>query len=123
MTDILDQMSKEEVVAWARKNSYFRPSRGDMLYIRWHIRSKKLQERMEANHRFFKTIDLKRRDALAREFNKTDQLSRKEELIKEIIEIDRQVKVWMKEETAIIKSNQRLDSLYKEAARERKKER
>ena len=33
--DVLDEMTKDELVAWIRDQPFFRPKRSDVLYIRW----------------------------------------------------------------------------------------
>jgi hypothetical protein len=124
MADIFDEMTKEEIVTWVRERwPYLRPSRADLLFIRWDIGVKKLQERSEENRRFFKAINLEGQEALAMEFNKTCQVARKYELLRKITAIDRQVKAWSKEESAIRKAELRLEKLYEAATMEREKER
>jgi hypothetical protein len=123
MADIFDEMTKEEIVTWARKQCFCRrPSMADLLFIRWDIGVKKLHERSDKNRRFFKAINLEGQEALAMEFNKTCRETRKYELLREITAIDRQVKAWSKEESAIREAGRRLEKIYEAATREREKE-
>lgn len=125
MPDFFDEMTREELVAWARKSVFPDrwPRKSDVLYIRWEIGTEKIRARQEENHRYFKTIDLKRHDALAREFNASTSDLDRIRILKEIKKIDQQVKVWSKEESAIMKADRKLDRIYEAAAREREKER
>ena len=70
--DVLDEMTKDDLVAWIRNQPFFRPKRSDVLYIRWQRQSAEVLEEMQKENRAFEGIDFKERDRLAVRFNESN---------------------------------------------------
>ncbi len=48
--DILDEMTKQELILWVRRHVVQRPSKSDVLLSRWETLVQKQQQLMEADH-------------------------------------------------------------------------
>ncbi|EPL03933.1 hypothetical protein [Pseudomonas sp. CF161] len=67
--DVLDEMTKDDLVAWIRSQHYLRPKRSDVLYLRWERQSAEVLEEMQKENRALDGVDFKERDRLAVQFN------------------------------------------------------
>lgn len=125
LKDILDTMSKEEIVFWLRGDMSFhirKPKKSDVLFIRWQLQSDKLAKRSEANNEQLKSIDFKQRDKYARQFNESNDTEEKLRLIRKIEPYEKAFEKYCDESESIELAYKKLDKLYDQIDIERKKE-
>lgn len=119
--DILEQMTKAELIAWINKTGLRRPMLSDLLYHRWEIGCAKHQEKYDAELKRFAdlNLDFKKRDALANEFNQLGQQAgtaeRRLDLLEQIEVYDRHLSQHMAAMRKLDREQERLDRLYTKA--------
>ena len=79
--DVLDEMTKDDLVAWIRSQPFYRPKRSDVLYIRWQRQSAEVLEEMQKENRALDGLDFKERDRLAVRFNESKDAAEKLRLL------------------------------------------
>lgn len=122
MKDVLDQMTKEELISWMRYKCWNKlPKLSDVLFARWEIESRKHQERDERETAEFAGIDTKLRDQLARQHNESNCMKERASLIDKIIVIDKQVQAYFDKIQKTSKNWERIQTLYDRASAERDK--
>ena len=121
--DVLDEMTKDELVAWIRDQPFFRPKRSDVLYIRWQRQSAEVLEEMQKENRALDGVDFKARDKLAARFNETKDPAEKLRLLELIQPYDKAMSDHIKRSQALDKKSKRVDALYEQIDVERQKER
>ncbi len=110
--DILDQMTKEELVVWLRENLFYkRPKEYEILHIRWKIRSDRYFKAEAALSEWFKGIDLKKRDELARQFNETTDIETCLDLLNQMRPYDDAVQKYFKENDRLSKEWEAIEKL------------
>lgn len=82
--DILDQMTKQELVHWIRRQVIQRPKESDILYARWEILAQKQKQLADASTVAFQKLDLETMRSLQKEFNECSDASHKQALYKQI---------------------------------------
>ncbi|AZY50120.1 hypothetical protein C0J09_14040 [Bordetella avium] len=90
--DILNEFTKEEIIAFVREKGLFlRISRRDLLFIRWQIASKKLLADYVAESARWdaESPDFAKRDALAAQCNATTDIHEKLRLLRQIEPYDK----------------------------------
>ena len=121
--DVLDEMTKDDLVAWIRDQPFFRPKRSDVLYIRWQRQSAEVLEEMQKENRALDGVDFKARDKLAARFNETKDPAEKLRLLELIQPYDKAMSDHIKRSQALDKKSKRVDALYEQIDVERQKER
>lgn len=121
--DVLDEMTKDDLVAWIRDQHFFRPKRSDVLYIRWQRQSAEVLEEMQKENRALDGVDFKARDKLAARFNETKDPAEKLRLLELIQPYDKAMSDHIKRSQALDKKRKRVDALYEQIDVERQKER
>ena len=121
--DVLDEMTKDDFVAWIRDQPFFRPKRSDVLYIRWQRQSAEVLEEMQKENRALDGVDFKARDKLAARFNETKDPAEKLRLLELIQPYDKAMSDHIKRSQALDKKRKRVDALYEQIDVERQKER
>lgn len=122
MSDILEQMTKQELIHWMRANCWNRlPKLSDVLFARWEIQSEALQSRRANDAEDLKKIDTKLRDDLARQHNQSSDASERLKLLQKIIVIDDQLKSYFARGDKVAQEWQKIQALYDRATREREK--
>lgn len=121
--DVLDEMTKDDLVAWIRDQPFFRPKRSDVLYIRWQRQSAEVLEEMQKENRALDGVDFKARDKLAARFNETKDPAEKLRLLELIQPYDKAMSDHIKRSQALDKKRKRVDALYEQIDVERQKER
>ena len=121
--DVLDEMTKDDLVAWIRDQPFYRPKRSDVLYIRWQRQSAEVLEEMQKENRALDGVDFKARDKLAARFNETKDPAEKLRLLELIQPYDKAMSDHIKRSQALDKKRKRVDGLYEQIDVERKKER
>ena len=120
--DVLDEMTKEDLVAWIRSHHFSRPKRSDVLYLRWERQSAEVLEEMQKENRALDGVDFKARDQLAVRFNESNDSAEKLRLLKQIEPYDKAMSDHIKRSQAIDRKSKKIDALYEQIDVERQKE-
>ncbi|UNK68320.1 hypothetical protein MNO08_09605 [Pseudomonas simiae] len=120
--DVLDEMTKDELVAWIRNQHFFRPKRSDVLYLRWERQSAEVLDEMQKENRALDGVDFKARDRLAAQFNESKDPEEKLRLLKQIEPYDKAMSDHIKRSQAIDRKSKRVEALYEQIDIERQKE-
>ena len=121
--DILDEMTKDDLVAWIRSQYFMRPKRSDVLYIRWERQSAEVLEEMQKENRALDGVDFKERDRLAVRFNESKDLGERLQLLELMQPYDKAMSDHIKRSQALDRKSKRVDALYEQIDVERQKER
>lgn len=120
--DILDEMTKEDLVAWIRNHHFSRPKRSDVLYLRWERQSAEVLEDMQRENRALDGVNFKERDRLADQFNESKDSKEKLRLLELIEPYDKAMRDHIKRSQAIQKRSEKVDALHEQIDVERQKE-
>lgn len=121
--DVLDEMTKDELVSWIRNQHFFRPKRSDVLYLRWEKQSGEVLDEIKKENRSLDGVDFKERDRLAVRFNESKDSAEKLRLLEQIEPYDKAMLDHIKRSQALDRKSKRIDALYDQIDIERKKER
>ena len=121
--DILDEMTKDDLVAWIRSQPFTRPKRSDVLYVRWGRQSAEVLEEMQKENRALDGVDFKERDRLADRFNESKDLGERLQLLELMQPYDKAMSDHIKRSQALDRKSKRVDALYEQIDVERQKER
>lgn len=120
--DVLDEMTKEDLVAWIRSQVYLQPKRSDVLYLRWQRQSAEVLEDMQKENRALDGVDFKERDRLAVQFNESNDSAEKMLLLDLMSPYNKAMSDHLKRSEAIDRKRKRVDALYEQIDLERQKE-
>ncbi|ALQ01440.1 hypothetical protein [Pseudomonas brassicacearum] len=120
--DVLDEMTKDELVAWIRRQHFTRPKRSDVLYMRWERQSAEVLDEMDKENRSLDGVDFKARDRLAVRFNESKDPHEKLQLLTQMQPYDKAMSEHIKRSQAIDRKSKRVDALYELIDVERQKE-
>ena len=121
--DVLDEMTKEDLVEWIRSQHFFmKPKKSDVLYLRWKRQSADVLAEMEKENRALDHLDFSERDRLARQFNASKDPSERLRLVEKIEPYDKALRDHLNRSEAINRKQKRVDALYDQIGVERKKE-
>lgn len=121
--DVLDEMTKEDLVEWIRSQHFFmKPKKSDVLYLRWKRQSADVLDEMEKENRALDHLDFSERDRLARQFNASTDPSERLRLVEKIEPYDKALRDHLNRSEAINRKQKRVDALYDQIEVERKKE-
>lgn len=121
--DVLDGMTKEDLVEWIRSQHFFiKPKKSDVLYLRWKRQSADVLTEMEKENRALDHLDFSERDRLARQFNASIDPSERLRLVEKIEPYDKALRDHLNRSEAINRKQKRVDALYDQIEVERKKE-
>ena len=122
MKDVLDQMTKQELISWMRHKCWNKlPKLSDVLFARWEIESRKHQERSRVETAALKGIDTKLRDQLAIQHNESNCSKERASLIDQIIVIDKELQAHYAKMRKSTADFERIQLIYERATREREK--
>ena len=121
--DVLEEMTKDDLVAWIRNQHFLRPKRSDVLYIRWERQSAEVLEEMQKENRSLDGLDFKERDRLAVRFNESKDTAEKMRILELMQPYDKAMSDHIKRSQALDKKRKRVDALYEQIDVERQKER
>ena len=122
VTDVLEGMTKDDLVAWIRNQPFYQPKRSDVLYIRWQRQSAEVIEEMQKENRALDGLNFKERDRLAIRFNESKDSAEKMRLIELIQPYDKAMSDHIKRSQAIDRKSKKVDALYEQIDVERQKE-
>ena len=120
--DVLDEMTKEDLVAWIRSHHFSRPKRSDVLYLRWERQSAEVLEEMQKENRALDGVDFKERDRLAVRFNESNDSAERLRLLELMAPYNKAMSDHIKRSQAIDRKSKRVDALYEQIDIERHKE-
>ena len=120
--DVLEEMTKDDLVAWIRSQPFYRPKRSDVLYIRWQRQSAEVLEEMQKENRSLDGLDFKERDRLAIRFNESKDAAEKLRLLELMQPYNKAMQDHIKRSQAIDRKSKRVDALYEQIDIERQKE-
>ncbi len=120
--DVLEEMTKDDLVAWIRSQPFYRPKRSDVLYIRWQRQSAEVLEEMQKENRARDGLDFKERDRLAVRFNESKDAAEKLRLLELMQPYNKAMQDHIKRSQALERINKRVDALYEQIDVERQKE-
>lgn len=122
MKDVLDQMTKEELISWMRYKCWNKlPKLSDVLFMRWESQTEEFNASRSRDAEDLAKIDTKLRDDLARQYNHSSDASERLELLERIIIIDNQLKAYFTKGGKATQRWQKLQDLYDRASKERDK--
>ena len=121
--DALDEMTKDDLVAWIRNQHFLRPKRSDVLYIRWERKSAEVLEEMQKENKALDGFDFKERDRLAVRFNESRDAGEKLRLLELMQPYDKAMQDHIRRSQALDRKSKRVDALYEQTDVERQKER
>ena len=121
--DVLEEMTKDDLVAWIRSQPFYRPKRSDVLYIRWQRQSAEVLEEMQKENRALDGLDFKERDQLAVRFNESKDAAEKLRLLELMQPYNKAMQDHIKRSQAIDRRSKRVDALYEQIDVEGQKER
>ena len=121
--DVLEDMTKDDLVAWIRSQPFYRPKRSDVLYIRWQRQSAEVLEEMQKENRALDGLDYKERDRLAGRFNESKDAAEKLRLLELMQPYNKAMQDHIKRSQALDRKSKRVDALYEQIDVERQKER
>ena len=122
MSDILEQMTKQELIHWMRAKCWNKlPKLSDVLFARWERQTEAFHARRANDAEEMKKIDTKLRDDLARQHNQSSDATERLELLQKIIVIDDQVKSYFAKGGKATQEWQKMQALYDRATLEREK--
>jgi len=120
--DVLDEMTKEELVAWIRSQISLQPKRSDVLYLRWQRQSAEVLNEMQKENRALDGVDFKERDRLAIKFNESSDPVEKMRLLDLMSPYNKAMSDHLERSQAIDRKSKRVDAFYEQIDVERQKE-
>lgn len=124
MSDILQEMTKAELISWIRQEVFNRrPKKSWLIFHRWGIGIEKLQAEEDAEMLAGKKIDLKQRDEYARCCNATSDSKEKLKWLNLMNPYDKAFRDHLDRERKLVAKRKKLDRLYRQIEVERKRER
>ncbi|MBA5706200.1 hypothetical protein DT037_03815 [Pseudomonas fulva] len=121
--DVLDEMTKDDLVGWIRSQHFFiKPKKSDLLYLRWSRQSAAVIDEMEKENRALDHLDFGERDRVAKQFNASKDPNERLRLIEKIEPYDKAMRDHLTRSEAINRKQKRVDALYEQIDVERKKE-
>ena len=121
--DVLDEMTKDDLVAWIRSQPFYRPKRSDVLYLRWQRQSAEVLEEMQKENRSLDGLHYKERDRLAVRFNESKDAAEKLRLLELMQPYNKAMQDHIKRSQALDRKSKRVEALYEQIDVERQKER
>ena len=121
--DILDGMTKDDLVAWIRNQHFYQPKLSEVLYIRWQRQSAEVLEEMQKENRALDGVDFKERDRLAVRFNESKNAAEKLRLLELMQPYNKAMQDHIKRSQALDRKSKRVDALYEQIDVARQKER
>ena len=125
MADILDEMTKDEIITWVRQQMYYTrhlPRKSELLWMRYQKEDAKAASKRDASIKRGKDLDMSKRDEYARQFNSTKDNDERLSLLHKMEPYDKAMMAYIDESREIMKAEEKVDKLYEQYENERKKE-
>lgn len=125
--DILDEMTKKELIWWVRSRAFFSihpPLMSDLLFRRWQVKSKEMAVKNQAHFKHGESLDMVERDRLAHLFNASDSNSERLRILNKMEPYEKKMREYIAKGEALRVEDKKIDALYAriEVEREREKE-
>lgn len=120
--DILDELTKDELLAWVRTKFISPPKRSEILYLRWNKQSGDLLRDQQAETRSLGGIDFAERDRLAKRFNESTCSKDRLAILDLMAPYEKAMSDHLKRCQALEVRQKRVDKLYEQIDIERQKE-
>ena len=123
--DILDEMTKDEIISWVRKQFFYSrdlPRKSELLWIRYEKKERALSDRRKLHIERGKSLNLAKRDEYARRFNATHNLDKRRVLLDKMEPYEKKYQAYLLESKAITDAGENVEKLYAKIEIERKKE-
>lgn len=121
--DILDEMTKEEIIKWVRSQFFRRlPKRSDLLFARWDTQTRDLLNEENAENARLAALDFAERDRLAKQFNESKCNKERLMLLHKMEPYHQAVQEHAKRNQQFKKRHEKLQKMYDQIDVERKKE-
>ena len=123
--NMLEEMTKEELIFWTKSQAQFvcgPPEKSDILFSRYILQSKKCSILREKNIEHVASMDLSKRDEYARQFNNSTDLQEKISLAEKMKPYEEKLKKYLDESEHISKEEKKAEKLYEQYEIEIKKE-
>lgn len=120
--DTLDEMTRDELVAWIRSSFHRMPRRSEVLYLRWQQQSQTLEHDYAAELKALDGIDTAERDRLARQYNETTNPSEKLRLLEKMHPYNKAMTDHINRYKRLDARQAKVDKLYEQIDVERQKE-
>jgi len=122
MPDILDEMTKQEIIYFIRRSFFKLPRKSELLSFQWQVKTEENQKKREIHSKRFNEIDFKERDNLAMQFNRSTDTDERLKLIKKLIKYDNAFQKWSEIDDKLIKEYDKNEKLYEQIDIQRKLE-
>lgn len=117
--DILDWMTKEEIIAWVRGQLSFqlggyssRPKKSEVIFMRWETKYKELEKKRAKHSENLKSINFEKHDEYARQFNASVDNAERLALLEKMQPYQNGLNQWWKHENELRIEEKKLDRLY-----------
>lgn len=121
--DILDEMTKEEIIKWVRSQFFRRlPTRSDLLFARWDAQTLALLDEEKAENARFAKLDFAERDRIAKQFNESKCNQERLSLLHKMQPYDNAIQEHVKRSQQFRKRHEKLQKMYEQIDVERSKE-
>lgn len=120
--DILNEMTKAELIAWIREYSFRKPTKSWVLFKRWQIKSQAVLDEQRAHTEAFANLNLKKRDEYAKRFNASSDTQERVRLIELMKPYHDRLAAKLKGWKEIDKKQEAVDRLYSQYEAEVAKE-
>lgn len=123
--DILEEMTKEELIFWIKSQAHYicdPPKKSDILFSRYMAQSKKCSDMREKNIEHGASMELSKRDEYARQFNVSTDIQEKGDLAEKMKPYEEKLKKYLDESEHISKEEKKAEKLYEQYEIEIKRE-
>jgi len=125
MTNILDEMTKDEIIIWVRQHWFhekYLPRKSELLWMRYQKEEAKVAAQRDASIKRGKALDMSKRDEYARQFNASKDNHERYALLQKMESYEKAMRAYLDEGLEIIEAERKVDKLYDQVIIEREKE-
>ncbi|WP_085696320.1 hypothetical protein [Pseudomonas sp. B26(2017)] len=112
-SDILEEMTKGELVEWIRQHTFSKPKRSQVLYIRWQRQSLKLESDTAQELEILKGFDFDHRSRLWQQYNQEPKRQEKLKLLEQIRGFNDRYTEHQKRWAILEQRQKKVDTLYR----------
>lgn len=124
--DILDQMTKAEIIEWVRSQAFLSrhlPTKSHLLFCRWEKMVHRLSEENKANIAFGETLNMAKRDELAKQFNSETDVKKRIKIMEKMAPYEKKFERYISYSKILHQENKKADDLYAQYEKQLEKER
>jgi len=123
--DILDEMTREEIIQWLRQGTCFyfnKPKKSEILFMRWETRAMALNTKDAAHTEKLSALGIDERNRLAAKYNASESPVEREHLLRKMSVINKKIKAWLTENQRHTDERLDIDRMLKDYEAERDRE-